>query len=78
MQGDASPFVSVLLTHPAGGWHQLVGAPVSSWHFLRLPRRFLTMSLRHSCARTQKRTFVCSILWQMPHLSVLIVLLCRM
>lgn len=44
MQDDVSPFVSVLLTNPASGWHQLVCAFVSYWHFLCLLYRFLAGS----------------------------------
>lgn len=45
MQDGVSPFVSVLLTHPASGWHELVQALVSYWHFSCLPHRFFDGSL---------------------------------
>ena len=51
MQDRVSLFVSVLLTDPASGWHELVRALVSYWHFSCLPRRFFDGSL--------SETFVC-------------------
>lgn len=49
MQDGESPFVSVLLTHSASGWHELVWSFVSYWHFSCLPHRFFDGSLSETC-----------------------------
>lgn len=77
MQDGVNLFVSVLLTHPAGGWHELLWALVSHQHFSCLPHRFFAGSLRYSYTTTPIFVFRCSIVWQIAHLAVLIFLLCR-
>lgn len=77
MQDGVNLFVSVPLTHPAGGWHELLWALVSHQHFSRLPRRFFAGSLRYLYATTPIFAFRCSVVWQIAHLAVVIFLLCR-